>query len=84
MSRFMKWLLSGARTLLAEFFIQIFALVVFGIAVVAWLYFSTIYAAILVIVLGIALGTYLYGLIEGEGREENKLGVKKHQDSRRS
>ena len=59
MSGFSQWLVARARFLFAEFFIQILALIVFGIAGIAWLYFSTVYAAIAVVVIGIALGTYL-------------------------
>lgn len=72
MNQFMKWLINSVRYLLAEFFVQIFAFFVFGIAGLAWLYFSTIYAVIPVVVLGIGLGTYLYGLIEGEKKEDAK------------
>ena len=72
MSQFGAWLITRTRFFLAEFFVQIFAFIVFCIAGIAWLYFSTIYAAMPVIIVGIALGTYLYGLIEGEKRKAAK------------
>lgn len=72
MSQFMKWLINSVRYLLAEFFVQIFAFLVFCIAGLAWLYFSTIYAVIPVIILGVFLGGYLYELIEGDKKKDAK------------
>ncbi len=63
MNQLGQWLINSARYLLAEFFVQILAFLVFCIAGLAWLYFSTIYAAVAVIILGIGLGTYVYGRI---------------------
>lgn len=62
----MKW--TRIRFLLAEFVVQILAFIFFCIAGVAWLYFSTIYAAIVVIVVGVILGAYVYTVIENENK----------------
>lgn len=70
MSGFGEWVITRTRFFLAEFFVQILAFTVFCIAGVAWLYFSTIYAAIAVTVVGVVLGTYLYGMIEN-GKNKN-------------
>ena len=55
MNRFVKWLMAGIRYLLAEFFAQIVAAVILFAAFVAWAYFSSIYAAIPVLIVGIML-----------------------------
>lgn len=55
MNRFVKWLMDGIRFLLAEFFAQIVAAVILFAAFVAWAYFSSIYAAIPVVIAGIVL-----------------------------
>ncbi len=70
MSQFMKWIINSVRYLLAEFFVQIFAFFVFSIAGLAWLYFSTIYAVIPVMTLGVFLGGYIYELIEGDKKKD--------------
>ncbi len=77
MNRFTQWLINSLRYLLAQFFVQILAFFVFCIAALAWIYFSTIYAAAAVIILGIGVGTYLYGLIEKKAKGESK-----HESSR--
>lgn len=46
MNRLAKWLMSGIRFLLAEFFTQIVAAAILFAAFVAWAYFSSIYATI--------------------------------------
>jgi hypothetical protein len=72
MNRFTQWLINIARYLLAEFFVQVLAFSVFCVAGLAWLYFSTIYAAIAVIIVGIGLGSFMYGLIEKKAKDESK------------
>lgn len=72
MNRFMDGLINSVRHLLAEFFGQIFAFFAFCIAGLAWLYFSTIYAVIPVLILGVFLGGYLYELVEGDKKEDAK------------
>ena len=69
MSQFIKWLISSARSLLADMLGQILAFFMFIAAGLAWLYFSTAYAVIPVFIIGIALGGYIYGLAEGEKSE---------------
>ncbi len=76
MNRFITRLVSGTRTILAEFFVQILAFIVFCAAGLAWLYFSTPYAIIPVFIIGIAFGGYLYGLIEGKKSENSKKNQK--------
>jgi Flp pilus assembly protein TadB len=72
MNQFKQALTNSFRYLFAEFFVQILAFFVFCVAGLAWLYFSTIYAAIAVLILGIGLGTYLYGVIRKKGRGERE------------
>jgi hypothetical protein len=72
MNRFTQWLINIARYMLAEFFVQVLAFIVFCVAGLAWLYFSTIYAAIAVIIVGIGLGSFMYGLIEKKAKDESK------------
>lgn len=55
MNRLAKWLMSGIRFLLAEFFTQIVAAAILFAAFVAWAYFSSIYATIPVLIAGIVL-----------------------------
>jgi len=77
----MKWsikcLLVGIRGAMADMLGQILALVMFIAAGLAWLYFSTIYAVIPVIVIGVVVGGLLYGWVEGT----SKADVKSHRDN---
>ena len=59
MNRFMKWLKGGVSFLLEEVLGQIWMLVIFFAGFVAWAYFSSIYAAIPVIVIGITLWIFI-------------------------
>lgn len=78
MMRFLKWLFACIRSFLADVFGQIWALPVFIAAGLAWHYFSSIYAAIPVLVVGVVIGGYIWGLIEGkqvnDKRKDNKQG----------
>ncbi|MBI3898972.1 MAG: hypothetical protein HY308_11855 [Gammaproteobacteria bacterium] len=69
MSRLMSRFISGVRRFFAGFFLEILAFITFCAAGLAWAYFSTAYAVIPVFIIGIALGGYIYGLIEGEKSE---------------
>lgn len=59
MNRFMKWLKGGVSFLLEEVLGQIWMFVIFFAGFVAWAYFSSIYAAIPVIVIGITLWIFI-------------------------
>jgi hypothetical protein len=52
---------------------QILALLMFVAAGFSWFYFSTVYAAIPVIVVGVLVGGYVYGWVEGgDARKKGK------------
>lgn len=55
MSRLVRWLIKSTRALLEDFFGQIVSAVIFFAAFVAWAHFSSGYAAVLVLVVGLVL-----------------------------
>lgn len=60
MKRIMFVMLSGARRVAADMLGQILALFIFVAAGFAWLYFSTPYATVPVIIVGVLIGGYFY------------------------
>ena len=72
MNRFIKWLIDSARGLLADMLGQIIAFFMFIAAGLAWLYFATDYAVIPVFIVGVVLGGYIYGLVEGKKGENTE------------
>lgn len=71
MKPFIKSLIRSTRSALADMLGQVLALLMFVVAGLAWLYFSTIYAAIPVIIVGLLVGGYIYGWVEGKDQKEN-------------
>ena len=69
MSQFIKWLISSTRTLLAEFLVEILAIFILLTAGVVWIYFSSIYTAIAVVILGIAVGGPMCRFVAGKKSE---------------
>ena len=76
MNQFMNWFINGARFLLAEFFGQIIAGVILFAAFVAWVYFSSIYAAIPVLIVGILL----WGIVGKVFERKKSENTKKNQE----
>lgn len=70
MKPFIESLIRSTRSALADMLGQILALLMFVIAGLAWLYFSTIYAVIPVIIVGVLVGGYMYGWVEGKDKTE--------------
>lgn len=68
MKPFIKSLIRSTRNALADMLGQILALLMFVIAGLAWLYFSTIYAVVPVIIVGVLVGGYMYGWVEGKDK----------------
>lgn len=60
MKRIMFVMLSGARRVAADMLGQILALCIFVAEGFAWLYFSTPYATVPVIIVGVLIGGYFY------------------------
>lgn len=65
MSNAWTWVVHRARILLAGFFIQIWCGVALLIAAVAWLHFDSLALGGVVLVAVMAVGGFLYSLIEG-------------------
>ncbi len=65
MSKASASIIKNLRSFLAEFFIQILAFGLFVASGLAWVYFETYIAAIIVMIFGIIVGTYLYNIING-------------------
>lgn len=59
MSKFNNWLKNSIYFILTEFFGQIMAAIILIAAFVAWVYFSSMYAAILIVIAGIILWSLL-------------------------
>lgn len=70
MKSLIKSILSGVQSIFADMLGQILALFMLVLAGLSWAYFSTIYAAIPVLVVGIAIGGYIYGWAEGTGNKK--------------
>lgn len=77
MKRVICAMLGSARRLVADMLGQILALCMFIAAGFAWLYFSTPYAVIPVIIVGVLVGGYFYGLVEGKGKAAKTKTQKK-------
>lgn len=65
MSNLMAWLKNCVIFLISEFFSQIMAAVILIAAYVSWIYFSTGYAAIIVIVIGILAWVLISKIVIG-------------------
>ncbi len=72
MSRFLKWLVSFVRSLLTGMLVEVVIFFMFVFAGISWLYFSSVFAAIPVVVIGFALGIYIYGLEEKKSDKKGK------------
>ena len=66
MNSFIQRLVGNTRSLLADLLGQVLAFLMFIVAGIAWLYFSTVYAVIPVFIVGILVGGYFYGMAEGK------------------
>ncbi|WP_417583928.1 hypothetical protein [Nitrincola sp.] len=71
MSRFIQSLLGSARSFLADIMGQLLAVLMFIVAGLAWLYFNTVYAVIPVLIIGVLIGGYVYGWVEGSNKKQN-------------
>lgn len=72
MNRFLGWLTDGIRFLAAEFMGQIIAAVILFAAFVAWAYFSSIYATIPVIAIGIIAWGAASKLFQGKNTKDRR------------
>jgi Flp pilus assembly protein TadB len=68
-----KWFMKKIYYLLADFIDQIIAAIILIIAFTAWVYFSSIYIAILVVIIGIFLWSLLTKSIKSR---TNKVNIK--------
>jgi len=69
MSNFIGWLKNGSKFIVSEFLGQIIAAVILIAAYVAWVHFSSGYAAIAVIVIGITAWVFIVNTFR---KSENK------------
>lgn len=76
MSRFVKWLINSARTILENFFGQIISAFIFFAAFVAWGYFSSGYAAVLVLILGLVLWLIIGNLLDRRKNKQARTNIK--------
>lgn len=58
MNIFIRWFTNTLHACWVDFLGEIIAIVIFVTAGLAWIYFSSIYAAIAVVIIGIVLGGY--------------------------
>ncbi len=71
MSRLIQSLLGSARSFLADIMGQLLAVLMFIVAGLAWFYFKTVYAVIPVLIIGVLIGGYVYGWVEGSNKKQN-------------
>jgi Flp pilus assembly protein TadB len=71
MNKLIAGLKKGIIFLISEFFGQIIAAVILIVAYVSWVYFSSGYAAIIVIVIGILVWIFISKLVIGNKNKQN-------------
>ncbi len=71
MTRFLKWIMGALRSLLADMLSQVITFFMLVLAGFAWWYFSSPFAAIPVVIIGVLIGGYTYGVVEGEPNKKD-------------
>jgi len=66
MKRALKWMIGALRSLFADMLSQVITFFMLIFAGFAWFHFSTPFAVIPVIVIGIMIDVYLYDAVEGD------------------
>jgi len=68
MNKFLIWVMRSLRSLLADVFTQVMALLMFVFSGLAWFYFSSVFAGIAVFVAMFFFGLYIFKKIEVDGK----------------
>ncbi len=62
------WVMRSLRSLLADIFTQVMAFVMFIFSGLAWFYFSSVFAGVVVFIAMFFIGLYIFKKIEVDGK----------------